>query len=261
MTIKAQKKGEALKDRVEEDSKSVEDLAEEFMSSEEEAELESGVDILEPETTPTTIHRQRIDGAMVSNKRILEEAELAEVHPSTEPLTAPVGAEDHETPTHIAPQVLEEAHKFLNQYGIKTEGLTPKEVMHKLEKVHAAKEEAAQVLSRGQALDGIERLLTFVPEGYVGGFFRENDMDVKRAESLGFKVFEDERANAASSTGKSDGLVRLGDQILMIIQEEKYVAHRLVKADRLAERRKSHDPKSSTIDQGDASALVPLIKL
>ena len=224
MTIKAQKKGEALKDRVEEDSKSVEDLAEEFMSSEEEAELESGVDILEPES-------------------------------------APVGAEDHETTTHIAPQVLEDAHKFLNRYGIKTEGLTPKEVMNKIEKIQAAKEEAAQVLSRGQATDGIDRLLSFVPEGFVGGFFRENDMDVSRARSLGFKVLEDERANLESSTGKSDGLVRLGDQILMIIPEEKYVAHRLAKADRLAERRKTHDPKSGAIDQGDASSLVPLIKL
>lgn len=216
MTIKAQKKGEALKDRVNgEEEKSVEALAEEFMASED---------------TP-------------------------------EPLSAPVGPEDHETPTHVSPQVLEEAHKFLNQYGIKTEGLTPKEVMHKIEKINAAKEEAAQVLSRGQATDGIERLLSFVPEGFVGGFFRENDMDVSRARSLGFKVFEDERANVESSTGKSDGLVRLGDQILMVIPEEKYVAHRLLKAERLAERRKAHDPKSGAIDQGDASSLVPLIKL
>ncbi len=178
-----------------------------------------------------------------------------------EPILASVGVIDFSSETHVSPQVLEDAHKFLNRYGIKTDQLTPKEVMHKIEKIQAAREVAAQVLSRGQALDGIERLLSFVPEGYVGEFKRENDMEVARARALGFEVFEDKRANLESSTGKSDGLVRLGDQILMIIREETYVAHRLAKADRLAEKRKAHDPKSATIDQGSADALVPLIKL
>ena len=86
-------------------------------------------------------------------------------------------------------------------------------------------------------------------------------MDVRLTNARGFNVLEDDRANLETSTRKSDGLVRLGDQILMIIPEEKYVAHRLAKADRLAERRKTHDPKSGAIDQGDASSLVPLIKL
>ncbi len=165
----------------------------------------------------------------------------------------------------VAPAELEEAHQFLNKFGIQTDGLTDQEVMAKIEKIRAAKEIASQVLSRGRALDGIERMLSFVPDGYKGQFKRENDVDISRARALGFEVFQDQRANIGSSTGKSDGLVRFGDQILMIIREETYVANRLVKAERAADRRRSHNYKAGSnkkqIDQGTASNLFPLIQL
>ena len=233
MTIKPQKEGESLEDRVveEEEEKEEEEAAEEILG-----------------TLP-----------------LIEEAELAEVFPSTEPEevpeSVPVGPADYSSSTHIGPQVLEEATAFLDKYGIRTKDLSPKEVMNKIEKIKAAKEIAAQVLSRGRAIDGIERLLSFVPEGYVGEFKRENDMDIERAKALGFKVFESDEAKVESSTGKSDGLVRLGDQLLMIIPEETYVANRLVKAERLAERRKSHTFKAGAIDQKGADPLFPLIEL
>jgi len=182
-----------------------------------------------------------------------------------EPATAPVGAADFSTSSHVAPQVLEEAHVFLNRYGIQTADLTPKEVMTKIQKIQSYKEESAQVLSRGQALDGIERLLSFLPKGYTGSFMRENDMDISRAETQGFKVFISDEARLESSTGTSDGRVRYGDQILMMIPEEKFVANRLLKSDRLAARRKSHNQKAGAVDQGSgnhaSNPLFPLIKL
>lgn len=178
-----------------------------------------------------------------------------------EPQEAPVGPADYKSTTHVAPQVLEEAHTFLNRFGIRTDDLSPKEVMEKIEKIHSAKKTVGQVLSRGRALDGIERLLSFVPRGYVGEFKRENDMDVSRAEALGFEVFISDEAKLESSTGTADGRVKLGDQILMIIPEELHVANRLIKADRLAARRKAHNQKGGIIDQSGSDPLFPLIKL
>jgi hypothetical protein len=191
-----------------------------------------------------------------------EEDTVKEIEVTEEPVEGLLGSSTFSSNTHVAPQVLEEAHVFLNRYGIKTDHLTPKEVMAKIEKIHVAKEENAQVLSRGRALDGIERLLTFVPDGYIGEFKRENDMDINRAEALGFKVFISDEAKLASSTGAADGRVKFGDQILMIIPEELHVANRLIKAERLAERRKSHNFQGGAqIDQAGADPLYPLIKL
>jgi len=241
MTIEPQREEESLETLVEGS-----EAAEEILDS--LPEPESGEE--DEEEVATQIHRQRLDGSMEASKA------------QEEPIEAPIGPADYESPDYVSPQVLEQAHTFLNRYGIKTDHLTPKEVMTKIAKIHAAKEEQAQVLSRGMALDGIERLLTFVPEGYIGEFKRENDMDVSRAEALGFKVFYSDKANLASSTGTPDGRVKLGDQVLMIIPEENHIAHRLVKAERLAERRKAHDPKGGApIDQAESDPLYPLIKL
>lgn len=260
MTIDPQREGESLEDRVEDSS-----LADDIIASlpaEEESDVEMGEDSsgLAAEPQSDTVDSEDVREGVVEEKKYLFDLEG-----TADPESAPVGPADYESPTHVSPQVLEEAHKFLNQYGIRTEHLTPKEVMEKIEKIHTAKEEASQVLSRGQALDGIERLMTFVPEGFVGGFYRENDMDVSRAESLGFIVFKSEEANLESSTGTPDGRVRLGDQILMIIPEEEYVANRLIKAERLAERRKGRDHKLGRVDQGSGGEgshpLFPLIKL
>ncbi len=223
MTIKPQKEGEALEDRINGEEKEEEDkIVQEVLDS-----------LPDPEA--------------------VEEPE--------EPIEAPVGPADFSSPSHVAPQVLEEAHIFLNKYGIMTEGLTPKEVMTKIQKIKVAKVENAQVLTRGRAIDGMERMLSFVPDGFVGEFKRENDLDISRAKALGFTVFESEEAKLESSTGTSDGTVRYGDQILMIIREELYVANRLIKAERLAARRRAHDPSKSAVDQEGADDLFPLIKL
>ena len=273
--IESQKEEESLESLVSTDS-DVDaldlDAAEEYIASlkeEEDENVEMDEDNPEPVSEPsasemdsedvreggveeaTTIHRSRFDGSSSSNKTQEEE-----------PVEGLLGSSTFSSDTHVAPQVLEEAHQFLNRYGVNTEGLSPKEVMEKIDKIHAAKAESAQVLSRGQALDGIERLLTFVPEGFIGEFMRENDMDINRAKALGFKVLESEEANLASSTGKADGLVRCADQILMIIPEERHIANRLIKAERLAERRKAHDFQGGApIDQSGSHHLFPLIKL
>ena len=215
---------------------------------------------IEPQEVGETLE-DRISGEVSIED--LQESEINDEAPEAipEPQEAPVGPADYKSPTHVAPQVLEEAHTFLNRYGIKTDDLSPKEVMDKIEKIHSAKRTVGQVLSRGRALDGIERLLSFVPRGYVGEFKRENDMDVSRAEALGFKVFISDEAKVESSTGTADGRVKLGDQILMIIPEELHVANRLIKAERLAVRRKAHNQKGGVIDQSGSNPLFPLIKL
>ena len=188
-----------------------------------------------------------------------------EAKPEEETRIAEIGPADYQDSEFVAPKVLAEALIFLNRYGIRTEGLTPKEVMNKIKKIEVAREEHAQVLSRGQALDGLERLLSFVPKGFVGEFKRENNEDIQRAETQGFVVLTCGDANLESPTGTPDDKVRFGDQILMIVPEERYVANRLNKAERLAARRKKQDHKHGRVDQGKghegASPLVPLIKL
>lgn len=250
MTIEQQKEGESLEDRVN--------------GTEEEDGIEAVEEILDSLPEP------EFEEVEVEGKKENPEIELAEIYPSTEPEpefeTAPVGPADYQDDNYIGPQVLEEACQFLNKYGVMTDNLSPKEVMDKIKKIHAAKDVAAQVLSRGRAIDGIERILSFVPDGYIGEFKRENDIDVARARTLGFDVFKSEEAKLESSTGKADGLVRFGDQILMIIPEEMHIANRLVKADRLAERRKAHTRSHGSLSDplGDgkgANKLFPLIKL
>ena len=158
---------------------------------------------------------------------------------------------------------IEEGIVFLEKYGIDTSEMSHYDVFVKLEKIQEAKEESAQVLSRGRVLDGIDRLLSYVPEGFKGGFFGDTDVDVARAEALGWAVFLDDRAGRASSTGVSDGRVKLGDQILMITPEEKYIGHLLAKAERFKIRREARDPNRPA--QGDeilgADPLFPIMKL
>ena len=138
----------------------------------EEAEGENAAEIILAKVYPSTEPEEPDEETVEEDKGPI--LELADSNLAQETLEEMEEIEplDLGDSFYVAPQVAEEAHKFLNRYGIKTEGLTDKEVMEKIEKIQAAKEEAAQVLSRGRALDGIERLLDFVPEGYVGGFFR-----------------------------------------------------------------------------------------
>lgn len=160
---------------------------------------------------------------------------------------------------------LETAHKFLNKYGIRTDKLSDEQVIGKLQKIQDAKNVAAQVLSRGRVVDTIERILDYVPDGMIGEFKRDNDLDISRAKALKWEVFVDEKAKLESATGTADGCTRLGDLILMVIPEEVYVGTRLARADRLAERRKIRKSKEKNPSQGDnimgADPLVPVIQL
>ena len=156
------------------------------------------------------------------------------------------------------PGIVAQAEEFLRTFGIDPKGRSPKEVMNLIEAIRGVKEETTQVLSRGKVLDAMDRLLSFVPEGFVGEFRQDNDVDVARAKSLGFRVFNHPSGSEESSTGTSDGTIRLGELILMIIPEAHYAAQRLAKAENLARRRRVRD---KTIEQGFADPRFPLIKL
>lgn len=157
---------------------------------------------------------------------------------------------------------IDDGRAFLEKYQIDTSGMSPSDVVEKLRKIQHAKEDQAQVLSRGQILDGLGRLLSFVPEGFRGNFFSNDDVSVQRGRALGWKVFVDEKVRDESLTGESDGAVTLGDQILMIIPEELYVGTLLAKAERFKARRESreHQPAQGD-DQLGADPLFPIQKL
>ena len=157
---------------------------------------------------------------------------------------------------------IDDGRAFLEKYAIDTSEMSPSDVIEKLRKIQHAKEDQAQVLSRGQILDGLGRLLSFVPKGQVGQFFSNDDVSVQRGRALGWKVFVDEKVRDESLTGESDGAVTLGDQILMIIPEEQYVGTLLAKAERFKARRESreHQPEQGDEHLG-ADPLFPIQKL
>ena len=156
------------------------------------------------------------------------------------------------------PGLVAQAEEFLRTFGVDPKGRSPKEVMDLIEAIRGVKEETTQVLSRGKVLDAMDRLLNFVPKGFVGEFRMNDDVDVSRAKSLGFQTFTHPSGSVESSTGSSDGTIRLGELILMIIPEEHYAAQRVVKAENLAKRRRI---RNETIDQGFADPRFPLIKV
>lgn len=127
---------------------------------------------------------------------------------------------------------LREAKLFLARYQVATKDMSDVEVIEKTRKIQEYKKTAVQVLSRGRVLDGLERLLSYVPKGFVGEFMTESDIGIARARSLGFEVLRCEEASQDSPTGKGDSLVRFGDQILMIIPEDQYIAMQVAKDER-----------------------------
>ena len=127
---------------------------------------------------------------------------------------------------------LHEAKLFLARYQVATKDMSDVEVIEKTRRIQGHKKTAVQVLSRGRVLDGLERLLSYVPKGFVGEFMTESDIGIARARSLGFEVLHCEEASQDSPTGKGDSLVRFGDQILMIIPEDQYIAMQVAKDER-----------------------------
>jgi hypothetical protein len=120
--------------------------------------------------------------------------------------------------------------------------LSAEEAVEKAERIRKARSKAAQVLSRGRTLDTLDRVLAYVPDGYVGQLVRESDVDIDRFRILGFELFESEAAKKESSHGTADGKVRVGDQILMTIREEEYAALMYERELRKARKREAHKP-------------------
>jgi hypothetical protein len=170
------------------------------------------------------------------------------------------------TRTVVTSAEYEKVVSFLDHYGIDTDGLDEDEIFEKYEKIQRIRKEQVQVLSRGQTLDSFDRLLSFVPRGYRGYFVRETSLEIARAEALGWQLFqgtdESQAANRSSSTGKSDGLVRLGDLILMILPEENYAALLIAKEERNRTKRLARERKRQQPEQGDetyqADPLFPI---
>jgi len=140
---------------------------------------------------------------------------------------------------------LKQAIQVLARYQVDVNKLTNDEVVEKYRRIIGAKKKVVQVLSRGRTLDGIDRLLSFVPTDYVGEFKGDNDADIARATGLGWKPFSHEGASIASVTGKGDSLVRLADQILMIMPEDEYIAMQMAKDERHARTRQGRELKKT----------------
>ncbi len=198
-----------------------------------------------PVEEPTTIHRTRLPGDEIKAEPTVERDIKAAA-------------------TEYSVSQLEMAHQFLNKYGIRTDKLSDLQVMEKLQKIQDAREVASQVLSRGRVMDTVDRILEDLPDGLVGEFKRDNDLDISRARALHWQVYIDKELAQQTLTAADDGCVRLGDLILMVIPEETYVGNRLARADRLAERRVVRKRKGKP-KQGDeimgADPKVPIIQL
>ena len=145
----------------------------------------------------------------------------------------------------------EKAREYILKHNLKAtkrdvEGeeveLSAEEALEKAERIRLARSKAAQVLSRGRTLDTLDRVLAYVPDGYVGQLVRESDVDIDRFTILGFELFESQAAKKESSHGTADGKVRVGDQILMTIREEDYAALMYERELRKARKREAHKP-------------------
>ena len=146
---------------------------------------------------------------------------------------------------------------FLEHYGINTEGYTLEEAYAKYQRIMGLAEEQAQVLSRGAVLDTFDRLLKYVPKGFKGEFFHESRTELDRAAAMGWVPLKSEVANLDSSTGKSDGLVRVGDLVLHIIPDEDYAAKQIARERRHANNRAKRKKEQAQPSQG-ALGVDPL---
>jgi hypothetical protein len=162
------------------------------------------------------------------------------------------------SPSSSDPDKLKQMTAFLERYGIDTSELSPEKIQEKYDKIQNLASENMQVLSRGTTLDGIDRLLSYVPKGFRGEFFRDSKPDLDRARGMGWVPLKSEEANLDSPTGKSDGLVRLGDLVLFIIPEEEYVARQIAQERRLAESRARRKRALTNPSQGAGDGIDPM---
>ena len=150
---------------------------------------------------------------------------------------------------------LQEATKFLARFGIDTEELEDDEILDKYDRVITAKSERTklQVLSRGRTLDGIDAILKLVPKGFVGELKRDRDVDIQLAQAQGWEMFlkGDDGTPAPTPHGVPDRRIRFGDQVLMIMPEEEYIALHLSREEARKARREARAvAKGKQVDPG-----------
>lgn len=164
-------------------------------------------------------------------------------------------------------QKLHEGKKLLTRFNIDTKDMDEDAILEMVDKVQGYRKSNVQVLSRGRVLDGMHRLLKYVPKGMVGEYKRDDSLSIDRARAMGWELFINEEAKKESLTGSADGKVRLGDLILMVMPQEMYIALQLEKDERAKRRRQSHSQKfkGKNVEQGDgtvgADPLSPVFDL
>ena len=150
--------------------------------------------------------------------------------------------------------------RFLQKFGIDASKLTDEDVVDKLEKIREAKAKSVEVLSKGPTLDGMERLLQkYIPEGFRGEFKLNNEIDIPRAEAMGWEIVRDKRAKKDTPTASADDKVVLGDTVLMMMPEEQYIANTLVKLERVEANRRLSRPSKSRDETSEWA--VPVVEL
>jgi len=169
---------------------------------------------------------------------------------------------DLDTPIEtVSGDAVASGRAFLARFGVDVRKLSNEQVIEKLDKIREAKAKSVQVLSKGPTIDGMERILERIPSGYVGEFKRDTDVDIKRAETLGWAVFFDEgNKKEVTPTGTADGRIRYGDQVLMFMPEEQYIANKLVKLERI-ERRKVANSQEKVAQRETSAWEIPVVKL
>lgn len=157
-------------------------------------------------------------------------------------------------------EMLTKARELLTRFKIDVDELTDEEVVEKFIKINKAKAQKAQVLSLGQTVGAIKRVLGKVPKGFVGELKRNTDLDIAEAESKGWIVYSSPDSvvdQEDSPTAGGDSSIRIGDCILMVIAEEDYVAMRLAEEerfrDRRAQRKRRHSLAGVAADKSDGT--------
>lgn len=195
------------------------------------------------ESAPLDLGELTNEQTRLPEKDLEEAAEDENPPEASSPEEAQVEATQVEKQIQYTSDELKESYTILRRYQVKTDEMSDDEVVSKTRRILNLSKANVQVLSRGRTLDGIERLLGFLPDGFVGEFKRENDIDIARANGLGWEIFHSKEASKSSPTGKGDTLVRLGDQILMMMEQEKYIALQMSRDMRHQKARTARNPK------------------
>ena len=220
-------------------------------------------EVMEMETEKEPLIRQQTDAESLEN--LVGDENIGQVdvvvQESVEDLVQ--ARDEMRDSAHTVPpppeREVDQAREFLSLFGIDVIAKTDKEVIDLIDQIQDIKEETAQVLSRGHVLGGIERVLALVPKGLKGVLFREEPESIADAKGYGYVAFHHESAEAESSTGTSDGIVRYGDCIVMVIPEAQYVANHLVRQKRVRKRRQARH--LNPIEQVDIDPRFPLIQM